>query len=308
VSGEPSAPAGNQRSSRTSHSLAQALSVIATVALLGAAAVFIVGVCTKWGQQFGDSAYAGRLLSSTQLRQRANDVLGTLRASSVVVFGIVILATALFRKRFRLAVVVAGVMFVAIVGGEFLKHFLPRPNFGVDPPGMTANWAPSGHATVAITMVLCALMVVPTRSRTALSIVGAIYAAAVTSGTLAAGWHRPSDAVMAAFWSFSIATFGLAILAVQVKNGTSDGSYVIDESSRLHRTVLVLAFVLPIALLFWSYASVHDPIDWTQPSGRFVVASVVTDASAAAAVLLFAWLLRGLPGDRRVPIAVAIGE
>ena len=168
------------------------------ISLAVAAVVYGLGVCTRWGQQFGDAAYAGRMTAAPELRSGALDVLDTLRAASVVLIGGGAVLTALVRRRPRLAIVVAAVMGVSILGAEVLKRTLVRPDFGIDPAGMTANWTPSGHTTVAVTLVLGVLMVVPTRLRGTVAIVGALYAAVIASAGRCHPAANVPDAIAAA--------------------------------------------------------------------------------------------------------------
>ncbi|MEX1217158.1 MAG: phosphatase PAP2 family protein [Acidimicrobiales bacterium] len=271
---------------------------IAAMALLCAAAVFILGIRTRWGQKFGDIALLGRLQSSPELRRGALDVLDTLQASSVVVIGGALVLFALIRRRSRLAGVICVVLFVAIAGAEFLKRTLVRPDFGIDPQGLTNNWAPSGHTTVAISLIFCALMVVPRRMRTVVAVIGALYAAAIASGTLAAGWHRPTDAVMATFWSFAIATVGVALLIAWRGPGTNELAYADRQHPRFRRAGFALAVGLPLFALGASFAIGHDPVVWTQPSSRFIAASIVIDLTAVTSVLVFSKLLEGISLDQ----------
>jgi len=265
------------------------------ISLAVAAVVYGLGVCTRWGQQFGDAAYAGRMTAAPELRSGALDVLDTLRAASVVLIGGGAVLTALVRRRPRLAIVVAAVMGVSILGAEVLKRTLVRPDFGIDPAGMTANWTPSGHTTVAVTLVLGVLMVVPTRLRGTVAIVGALYAAAIASGTLAAGWHRPADAITAALWSFAVAAAGVVVLAWWRGTGVDDADHI--ERRRLHPIAVSVVVVLPIAVLISSLAVDHDPLVFTGVNGRFVFASIVIDVVAAAVVLVFTRFLRGVELD-----------
>lgn len=278
--------------------------VLASVGtLVAAAVVFVLGVCTRWGQQFGDAAYAGRMLSSPELRRGALDVLDTVRAASLVVIGGGVVVVALIGRRPRLAMIVAAIIGVSILGAEVLKRGLVRPDFGVDPPGMTANWAPSGHTTVAVTLVLCVLLVVPVRLRTVVALVGALYAAAIASATLAAGWHRPTDAVMAALWSFGVAAAGVSALVWW--RGIGDDVADRPAHPRAHLASVVAVVIVPIAVLVAGFAVGHDPVVLTGLSGRFVVASIVIDLVAVAVVIGFARLLRGASLD---PIHRPIGN
>ena len=278
---------------------------IAGKALFGAALVYALGVCTRWGQHFGDAAYAGRLQSSPELRRGALEVLETLRGSSIVLIGGAALLVALVRGRPRLALLTAAVLAVSILGGEALKRALVRPDYGIDPAGMTGNWAPSGHATVAMTLVLCVLLVVPDRLRVSVAIVGATYAALVASGTLAAGWHRPADAIMASLWSFGIATLGVAVLVAWRGGGSADAVTQVIDGRHLQRAGIAVVVTIPVLVVIGSFFRDHESILWAQPSWRFVVAIVVIDLVAVASVVIFARLLRGIPLDRpRSPQAI----
>lgn len=274
----------------------------ATFAFIGAAVAYLLGVCTRWGQQFGDAAYAGRMQASPELRAGALDILDTLRAISVVCIGGGAILTALVRRRPRMALVVTAVLGVSILGAEFLKRVLIRPDFGLDPAGMTANWAPSGHTTVAVTLVLVAVLVAPSRLRILVTAVGALYAAAIAAGTLAAGWHRPTDAVMASLWSFAVAATGVVVLVLWRGVGVDRVDEIMHP--RAHRAGVVAVFVVPIAVLVGSFMIGHDPVVLTSPGGRFVLASIAIDVVAVAVVVLFARLLRGAsldpPGVERV--------
>ncbi len=59
------------------------------------------------------------------------------------------------------------------------------------------NSMPSGHMTVAASVVVATVLVLPPRLRGTVALLGAAYAALTGIATLSAGWHRPSDAVAA---------------------------------------------------------------------------------------------------------------
>jgi membrane-associated phospholipid phosphatase len=88
---------------------------------------------------------------------------------------------------------------LAILGGanvftQILKDALavPRPAAGehVHP----ASW-PSGHATAAMALALCALLAAPRRARAVTALAGALFAVAVADSVVLLGWHFPSDTV-----------------------------------------------------------------------------------------------------------------
>ena len=76
-----------------------------------------------------------------------------------------------------------------------------------------ASW-PSGHATAALALVLCAVLVAPARLRLLVAVVGAVFAAPWAS-LLILAWHMPSDVIggylVAALW------IALAVAALRAR-------------------------------------------------------------------------------------------
>src|SRR5207245_1071112 len=81
---------------------------------------------------------------------------------------------------------------------QLLKSVLVRPVLGIDPERAAAgNSLPSGHTTIAASVAVAVLLVVPAAVRGVSAVVGAVLTAAAGVATLSAGWHRSSDAVAA---------------------------------------------------------------------------------------------------------------
>jgi hypothetical protein len=76
------------------------------------------------------------------------------------------------------------------------KVVLDRPDLVGRPDtlGLT-NSFPSGHSTVAMSLAVALVLVVPARARLAAAFGGLAYATLVGAGTVTAGWHRPSDVI-----------------------------------------------------------------------------------------------------------------
>jgi membrane-associated phospholipid phosphatase len=102
---------------------------------------------------------------------------------------------ALARGRRRVAVAVLVVFFATGYTTEQLKTLVASPRvhewFGGSWIG-AASW-PSGHATAAMTMALCAVLVSPPRLRPTVAAVGGAFAIAVAYAILTLAWHFPSD-------------------------------------------------------------------------------------------------------------------
>lgn len=279
----------------------------AAVAFVAAALVYLVMVRTHAGQVLGEEAIFGRLGATPALRDAAGEVLSMLKRSSIIVLGGSIVVVALVRRRPRLALVVAVFMAVAIAGAEVLKRTLTRPDLGVDPGGLVGNTAPSGHTTIAMSLVLGAIMVSPRALRMTIAVIGAIYAAVIASGTLAAGWHRPADAVTAILWTFCVATVATAALLSWRGDGIDDETTSAEVDRRVRVAAIAASVVLPIGVLLGSFYATDDPVQWAGLSGRFVAASIVIDVVGVAAIACYVWLTRSIDLDRPRPRSISRG-
>jgi hypothetical protein len=94
-----------------------------------------------------------------------------------------------------------------------LKHTLPHTRLawvGSDDPGL-ATW-PSGHATAAMTIALCAVIVAPPALRLLSGLLGGLLALGVAYANFVLSWHYPSD-VLAGFLVAGVWT-ALAVAAL----------------------------------------------------------------------------------------------
>jgi membrane-associated phospholipid phosphatase len=126
-------------------------------------------------------------------------------------FAATLVLVALLRRRARTAGVVALILAGSNVSTQLLKPALAKPE--VFPGVETATW-PSGHATAAMALVLCLVLVVPVRLRPAAAALGSLFALAVVYSILILGHHEPSDVLggflMAGAWT----SLGVAVLRV----------------------------------------------------------------------------------------------
>jgi len=119
-----------------------------------------------------------------------------------------VVLVAVIRRRGRVAVAVAGIMLTANITTQLLK-----PITGYHPVGyllagqlqFKASAWPSGHATAAMSLALCAVLVARSRSRPIVAAAGAAFAVAVCFSFLVLAWHYPSDVLggflVAATWT-----------------------------------------------------------------------------------------------------------
>jgi len=183
---------------------------------------FFVG--TRHGQLLDYLALSGTSIGQTRVGGPVGSVLTAISALSLVIATAVVGFIALMRQ--RIAVAFGAVLLIAGANltTQLLKLVINRPDLGVDAERAAAgNSAPSGHTTIAASVALALLLVLPARARGVAAVIGAVFAAGVGGATLSAGWHRPSDAVAALLvvgaWG---CLAGLAILAVQRRHGGVD--------------------------------------------------------------------------------------
>lgn len=116
-------------------------------------------------------------------------------------------AVALIRKRPRLAVVLGLIMLGAGETTELLKPLISSPRMITEPTIMVTGALPSGHATAAMSLALCAVIASPPRVRPVVAAVMGAFTIAICYSILELGWHFPSDALagllVATAWSLA---------------------------------------------------------------------------------------------------------
>jgi membrane-associated phospholipid phosphatase len=149
----------------------------------------------------------------------ANALLDLLYPPFFAAWGIVLVVVALQRRLPWVALAVVVVMPLAPLSAELLKPLLAHPHDQIGPTHITnASW-PSGHATAALALAWCALLVAPPASRRLVAALGAAFAVAVGVALLVLAWHMPSDVVggylLATLW----AALAFAVLRAFERDG-----------------------------------------------------------------------------------------
>ena len=207
------------------------------------------------GQVLDTIALGGNWIGSDRVDGVVATVLSAMSVVSVLAATCVVAFIALARR--RIAVGLAAIMLIAgsAITAQQLKDHLVRPNLGVDPERAGAgNSLPSGHATVAASVAVALVLVLPPRARGVGALVGAGYAAVVGVATMSAGWHRPSDSIAAflivGLWA-AVAGLGLLItpqVGLLLRRQVS-GRVVTAEPGESHRLAFVLLLAAGVALL-----------------------------------------------------------
>lgn len=170
------------------------LAIVAAALLWLTCRVFLDSLA---GQRLDEAAFRGAEYGQGKLWRLAEPVLDVVSVSFVVLGLIAAMVIALIRLRWGLALQVAALVAGANVTTQVLKHrLLERPDLGV-PSEHMHNSLPSGHTTVAASVSVALLMVVPRSLRPVVALAGGAYTAATGVSTLVGKWHRPSDVIAA---------------------------------------------------------------------------------------------------------------
>ena len=122
-----------------------------------------------------------------------------------VIWGAVLVLVALARERARVALAVAIVLTLAPLSADRLKPLLAHPHSRLGEVGIgVASW-PSGHATAAAALAMCAVLVAPERMRLRVAVLGTAFALGAGCAMLIREWHMPSDVLggylLAGLWT-----------------------------------------------------------------------------------------------------------
>ena len=254
---------------------------------------YLVAVGTDLGQTFGDSAYLGRLVESKSTRATASSILNLITGFTIALMLVVIVVIGLLRRQILVSAVAGGGFLAAIVAAEVLKRTLPRPEISVLEVSTKFegfNTFPSGHATIATAFVLATLVISSPRWRPAVALAGALWVSLVCSGTLAAGWHRPSDAV----GGVALATGVMGISGGLLVSRRFLPTPELRTARALWPGAAIIFAVAALSLLASITRFPHEGGRSGFVWWAFPVASLVIDAVAIGGVCLFAWLGRGV--------------
>jgi membrane-associated phospholipid phosphatase len=214
--------------------------------------------------------------------------------------GLVLALAALVRGRWRVALAIPLVFVFSGATAESLKQLVASPRIdewlGSKPHIAAASW-PSGHATAAMTMALCAVLAAPPRLRPTVAAVGGAFAIAVAYAILTLGWHFPSDVLGGYLVAALFALLATSLLAglerrwptrPRVEPGMRPGDVV---------PALCVATLAAGAAIGLALTRPHALVGYAQEHTTFVAGALVI---AALAMLLAIVMAAGLRGPRPV--------
>jgi membrane-associated phospholipid phosphatase len=131
--------------------------------------------------------------------------------------GLALVAVALARGRSAVALAIPVVLVGSGATTQLLKLLIAEPRFAESLGSnqlSPASW-PSGHATAAMALSLCAVLASPPRLRPLAALAGGAFSIAVSYSILVLAWHFPSDVMggflVATIWAL-LAVAGLEVV------------------------------------------------------------------------------------------------
>ncbi|MFI1887034.1 phosphatase PAP2 family protein [Streptomyces jumonjinensis] len=193
------------------------LRVSAPLCLLGFLAVYLIAVCTPFGQRaenalFGEGDAMQAWIydwSGTAFQSSAMPPLNHTALPTLLVGLAVIAAVTLARRCWWQGCAATGIVVATIASKELTRTILPRPHLVDAHVSLLDPSFPSGHAAVPIALALGAALVVSPRVRPYVLAAGMLWLAVTAAAVQATYHHRPSDVLGSAL--LACACYSLAI-------------------------------------------------------------------------------------------------
>jgi membrane-associated phospholipid phosphatase len=186
----------------------------AACSAVGFVLTYALFVHTPTGQRWDDAALSGRANASPEALRTAEVGLDQITVTTLGVAIAVLLLIALVRGRVLLGLGAASLVVGSLVIAEVLKRaVLERPALVESSADLAHNSFPSGHTTIAVSLMLAMTMVVPYGLRPWAALLTAAWGVGISGYTVTAGWHRPSDAIGAALLAVGVACAVMAVLS-----------------------------------------------------------------------------------------------
>ncbi|MER5884558.1 phosphatase PAP2 family protein [Streptomyces sp. NPDC001941] len=178
--------------------------------------VYLLAVRTGAGQRWEESVLRGAGSSGLVSTGQALSALDLVNTGSLAVAVVVIAGVGFLRGGPALAAAAAGTVGCCAIAAELLKDtLLSRPALLPELAYRLHNSLPSGHSTVAMSVVAGLLLVLPHRWRAPVVCAPLVWAVSVGGYTVNERWHRPSDVVAANLLVLAVTGVALLFLAAR---------------------------------------------------------------------------------------------
>jgi membrane-associated phospholipid phosphatase len=192
------------------------LLALAVMTAAGAVAVWFAALGVPGGRALdGGAMQAFSGVARPPLEPSINGVAHLADPAPLLLGAILLVVVALMRRRPLMALLAPVILVAANATTQLLKPALADLRV-IDLAGVEmvypGSW-PSGHATAAMSLALCAVLVVGPQLRALTALLGAGYAIAVGYALVALGWHLPSDVLGGFLVAATFTLLGAAVLA-----------------------------------------------------------------------------------------------
>ncbi len=292
--------------------------LIAGASAMTLVATYLLAVRTKTGQELENAVLRGADDSANRSEfVAANNALDQITLYSLIGACVVIGLIGLLRRRLDLAVAAVGVIFAGQVVTQGLKRFLlVRPEL-VDVTGdFKGNSLPSGHTTIAMTVLFAALIVVPYRWRGLAMFLTLSWATGIGAYTLTAKWHRLSDTIAADAVALGLACLASWWLARRGLVRPYDGKRYVPRVVFVVLTCLYVAGWLVLGGILWGVPLVGEGLQQAIAESQwplYLGAGALASAGSAISALIFwaSWrrleVARPVAADVPAPTAESSG-
>lgn len=270
------------------------LGALAVVQIVALVQVYRLFVLTPTGQWLESAALAGNVTGYRRIEGTVSLVLDLISIAVIAGATAVVGFIAIVRRRLLLALVAITVVAGSNITTQVLKRqILDRPDYLDEWTRPDNPSLPSGHTTVAMSIAVGLVLVLPPRLRAVVAIPATLYAALVGIATLSAGWHRPSDVVAAYLvvgcWA---AICGLALLAYRRQRHSPGPPPLTVTTALVFFGLLLVGF--GIVALFLLYDDAGRSV--TELGRRLLFVAYAGGAAgiAGSAALVMAGVLGGL--------------
>ncbi|MFI6099404.1 phosphatase PAP2 family protein [Lentzea sp. NPDC051213] len=261
--------------------------VVAAAGFAVAALVYVLAVLTRAGQTIENAALRGADQDNVSETDAAWQALGQITVYSLAAAVVAVALVGVLRKRWDLIIAAVGVIVAGQLLVQVLKRWvLPRPALVEVTGDYAHNSLPSGHTTIAMTVLFAAIIVVPWKWRGVMLFFVLPWATAIGQYTLTAKWHRLSDTLAADGIALALAALASWWLARRGVLQRYDGPRRVGRVVLVVFWSLIAAGTLALGLILWIVPLANEGLN-ADPWVIFLGAGTFATAGSLLAALTF---------------------
>lgn len=180
-----------------------------SVGLTCLVAVYAVMVGTQAGRTADMQWTAQALPKSSADFQTNQAIMRAMSPTHILAVGLILVLATMSVRQWRRALAISVASSGLVISAAILKSALPRPVFDGQ---ALANSFPSGHVAGAAAIAVALVLMTSGRWRWPALLAGMTLISLSATGAVSLQWHRPSDALGAAFLALSWYGVGLLLL------------------------------------------------------------------------------------------------